>query len=495
MKYRGFCGPSYQSQAITADGERLVNWMVERMESPGATARFALYPTPGMSFVSYTDTGPGRAHEFYDNREFIVDGALFYEIDETGTPTARGTLAVDSNPATISWNGDGGGELFITSGGNGYVMNLTTNVVSTISALTGKATMGRMLHGYFLALDANTGTIYSSELQDGLTWNTSTMFQQRSAQPDPWWSMEVKGDYIYLFGPETGEVWYDAGSSPFPFAKHPSGGIEFGTAAPWSVKVTDTSIMWLGGSRAGKGSVKRATGFAPEDVATYPVQYAISNLTDVSDAYADSYTESGHTYYVLSFLKGNRTWVYDLQMQMWHERGTWDVSSAISDFSVWRPHCHAFAFGRHRWLDVVDAAVYEASLTTGTDAIVNSTSGGLIVDDLPIRRLRRGPTVSNENSRTYYSAFEVDLEAGLGLTSGQGSNPQVQMRLSNDGGRTWSAERMRSAGKTGEFSKRVRWERCGMGRRRAFEISVTDPIPWRITDAYLDGVQATRGAA
>ena len=46
--YPGFIGPSYQSLAVTADQERTVNWYVERLESPSATSRFALYPISGF---------------------------------------------------------------------------------------------------------------------------------------------------------------------------------------------------------------------------------------------------------------------------------------------------------------------------------------------------------------------------------------------------------------------------------------------------------------
>ena len=68
-----------------------------------------------------------------------------------------------------------------------------------------------------------------------------------------------------------------------------------------------------------------------------------------------------------------------------------------------------------------------------------------------------------------------------------GTDPQVMLRVSNDGGKTWISESWRSAGKTGEFYRRVRWNRLGAGRRRVFEISVTDPIPWRILGAYIHG--------
>jgi len=75
--------------------------------------------------------------------------------------------------------------------------------------------------------------------------------------------------------------------------------------------------------------------------------------------------------------------------------------------------------------------------------------------------------------------------AGLSVYVPGVTDPQMMLRTSNDGGKTWGTERMRSAGKTGEYGKRIRWTRLGSGRRRVFEVSVTDPIQWNLTDAYL----------
>mgnify|MGYP003578893563 CR=1 FL=1 len=489
MKYRGFCGPSYRSQAFTADQERLVNRYVERMESPGASTQYALYPVPGVKVLHVTTGFQGRAHEFYDGREFIVVANIFFELDSDAASTFRGFVAIDSNPATISWNGDGGGELFITSGGNGYLFTLATNVFASISALTGKATMGDMLDGYFLALDANTGTFYSSELQDGATWTTSTMFAQRSKAPDPWIALKVFGQYIWLLGSQTGEVWYDAGSSPFPFAPHPSGLVQYGTAAAWSVKAAGASLMWLAAAKDGAAQVMRASGFTPENVATYPVQFAMSQYRAVSDAYADSYSEAGHTFYILGFPSQNvASWVYDLEMQMWHERGTWDTTQDTDDFKIWRPRAHAYAFGEHRWLDINGGQVYRSGLDLYSDEFVHGSAEG-------IRWLRRAPAIFAENERIQFPSFELDVQPGVGLETGQGSDPQVMMRYSRDGGQTWSRERMRSAGKIGEYGNRCIWFRLGTARRMVIEVSGSDPVPFRITDARLPGIVLPERAA
>lgn len=70
-------------------------------------------------------------------------------------------------------------------------------------------------------------------------------------------------------------------------------------------------------------------------------------------------------------------------------------------------------------------------------------------------------------------------------TYSQGHDPQVMLRVSNDGGRTWAMEQWCSGGKQGEFTKRVKWNRLGSSRKRVFEVVVTDPVVWRLLAAYM----------
>ena len=96
-----------------------------------------------------------------------------------------------------------------------------------------------------------------------------------------------------------------------------------------------------------------------------------------------------------------------------------------------------------------------------------------------------GPRIYLDDNWLFYNSFQVVLDAGIGLTSGQGSDPQVMMRWSSDGGQTWGNEHWVSAGKIGEFGTRALWRRLGRGYDRVFEVAVTDPVPWRMIGAYL----------
>lgn len=79
------------------------------------------------------------------------------------------------------------------------------------------------------------------------------------------------------------------------------------------------------------------------------------------------------------------------------------------------------------------------------------------------------------------------IDSGIGLISGQGSNPQVMLRVSTDG-QTWGNQRSCSAGKMGQYAREVAWQICGSsGRIWMPEIVVSDPVPWRLSGAELQG--------
>ena len=472
--YPSFIGGSYTAQSPIADQERTINWYVESSQVPGASEKFVLYPTPGASELDDAGTGTlGRGHIAIGGREFCVIGTKLYEVDSSGGLTDRSgavTLANDQYPATISSNGDGGGQLFITSGTNGYIYDLDLDTLgASIANIAGKASMGASIDGYFLALDSATSTLWISDLLDGTTWDP-TQFIQRSIQPDPWVAVNVANRLIYLLGDQTSEIWYNAGTSPIPFVPHPSGLIEYGCAAPFSAEVVGSSLCWLSQTQNGSGSIVRADSFSVTTISTYAMQVAINGFVAIADAIGDSYEDLGHTFYNLTFPAAAATLSWDAETGIWHERGTWDATSATYD--CWRLVHHAYSFGEHRALDLRGDSIYRMSSDVFTDV-----GGGII------RRLRRAPAMVHENKRLFYSSFELNVETGLAAS---GIDAQVMMRQSNDGGKTWGNERLRTAGELGQYSTRVKWNRCGSGRKRVFEVSVSAASAWRVLGAWLE---------
>lgn len=482
-----FINGSNVSQSPVADQEDLTNFYVEVAGSRGASAPATLLPIPGARpFTTALAVGcRGQITDDQTGRMFSVMGANLEETDTAGVVTVRGTVAVDGNPATISTNGVAGGQLLITSGGNAYSYDLGTNTLTL--EVSGEATMGAVLYGFGLIFDAATGDVRLSDLNDLTTWDP-TQFFARSINTDPWQAMHVTpAGYIILPGTQTGESWYNAGTSPIPFAPDPSGNFARGIAAPFSIKQLGDTVVWLARGIEGDYTVVRMGGFTPNRISTHAVDFDISTIGDdvgVEDAIGDVYGESGHLFYLVSFITGLRTWAFDALagpgVNPWAKRGTWLIESG--SYTYWRNLFHTFAFGRHLVGDPQTNVISELVHDVYTD-----------VEARVIRRVRRSPAILDEHRRLIISRLELLMDTGVGTGSGQGVSPTVMMRVSRDGGRTWGHTHTASAGAQGEYWQRVYWRMLGLGRDWAFEFVFTDPVPWRLSGLYFDVVRSIEG--
>lgn len=474
-RYPGFIGGSAPSQSVIASSERTVNWYVEKIRTGGTQHDSALFPTPGFTAwnpTATTDVG-GRAMLTVDGRTFAVIGGSLNQLAAAATITRLATVAQDSNPAQIVYNGPTGGQLCIASGSNAYNYTIATGALTQV--LTGVATQVGMLDEYFLALNQATGRLRLSNLNDGTTWDP-TQFALRSAQPDPWQAFIVNPPDIILLGELTGDVWYDAGTSPFPLAARQGLTIPYGIAAPFSLATTGGLVFWLTKNKDGAGQVVMMSGYAPQVISTPELATALSQMqrtSSITDAEALIYQDEGHTFYVLRFPTANKTWAYDLTTGLWAERGAWN--SVRGDYDVWSPRVHTYAFGQHLVMNATNGTVYTMNASNLTE-----------MDGSSIRRLRRGPVLVREMQRLPLDQFEVLFEQGLAPQSGQGSAPVMLFRASSDGGQTWGNERQISLGAVGQYRKRAIVRRLGSPRLWVPEIVVTDPVYARVVDAFVN---------
>lgn len=470
MSYKGFLGPSYASASYMAATERLVNFYLEKNETPNASSPFCLLNTPGFTTLCTVPEGPIRAMFTTDTQQFFVAGFRFYELGAGDVPIARGTLAADARPATISWNGPNGGQLYITSGDVGYCYDLTTHTLTTV--LASGASMGAFLGGFFLSLNASLASLQISALFDGTAWDP-TQIVQRSAAPDPWIAMTVINNEIWLMGSQTTEVWFFSGAFPFPFEPVPGQLIEQGCAAAFSASRDVSPLLWVTQNKQGALQVVAANGYTPQRISTHGVERALQSYARVDDAVSFGYQEEGHQFYVLTFPTPNATWTYDVTEGAWHERPYWNTQAAQEE--ALRVRTHLYAHGRHLVGDRAIGRIYRMGIDLVTD-----------VDGAAIRRIRQLPRVDTGQQRATCPLIQLVMDVGIGTITGQGSDPQVMLQTSPDGGKTWGPERWVSAGAIGAYDTRVQWRQNGQAVNRQDRFIFSDPVSWRITDALHD---------
>ena len=469
-------GSSYVARSINAADNRMVNLFPEIIPEGGKEPGF-LNRAPGLKFQQTIGTGPIRAlwaHQTNGSDFYVVSGTEFYKVTGlTAAPTKLGDVS-GTGPVSIA---DNGTQIFLACNGPSYIYNEVTNVFAQITDpdFPGAVTVG-YLDGYFVFNEPNSQKVWVTQLLDGTSVDPLD-FASAEGSPDGLVAVNVDHREAWLFGTDSIEVWYDAGQTDFPLTRIQGAFNEIGCVAAFSIAKLDNGLFWLGTDARGQGIVYRANGYTGVRVSTHAIEYAIAQYGNISDAIAYTYQQEGHAFYVLTFPSGNATWVYDVATQAWHERAGWNT--APGQFTRHRSNCQCNFGGNTVVGDYESGNIYTLDLNVYAD------NGGI---QKWLRSWRALPTGQNNLKRTAQHSLQLDCESGTGLITGQGSDPEIMLRFSDDGGHTWSNEHLSKMGKIGEYYRRVFWRRLGMTlklRDRVYEVSMTDPVKTAIMGAEL----------
>lgn len=469
-------GASYQARSVNAAADRCVNLMPEVVKAGGLEAGF-LSRTPGLKTLFAVGGGPIRGLWSFNGRAFAVSGNKLYEFFPDNSSVLKGYVT-GSGPVSMADNGQ---QLFIACGQKAHIYSSVTDETEEI---TDEDFPGAdhvvFLDGYFIFTEPNSQKVWVTSLYDGYSVNALD-FASAEANADKIVSLAVIHREVWLFGESTIEVWYNSGNADFPLTRIQGAFVEIGCAAKSSVAKIDNSVFWLSSDDKGNGLILRSSGYNGQRVSHHGVEYAITTYNTISDAQAFTYRQAGHSFYAITFPTEGKTWVYDVATDMWHER----ASYINEELTSWRAQCAVNFNNKVIAGDLFSGKIFELDLEYCSD------DGG----ELPwIRAWRAQPTGSTIKNRTVHSSLRIYVEAGVGVIDGQGSEPIINLRWSDDGGHTWSNYHQKSIGKIGEYGKRVIWRRLGATRGirdRVYEVSGSDPVKIAIMGAEIDGRSGT----
>ena len=445
---------SHKTRSDAANGSRLVNLYAEALPQD-SKAPVALYGTPGTRVFSSLPTKPVKALNKMNGVVYAVTATRLYTIDKFGDYTEEGEID-QIGPVSSASNGI---DLVFVDGRKGYAYN----PIDGLRQLSGDgwypANTVTYQDGYFIFNRAGTGQFFLSDLLS--TEFDPLRFATAEGSPDD--AVAVISDHreLWVFGTDSIEVWYNSGDVDFPFERMQGAFVEKGCEAPGSVAKLDNTVYWLGND----GMVYRASGYQPMRASTHAVEARIGDNNP--DAFAYTYIEEGHSFYVITFPSKELTLVFDAATGLWHER---------SHYQWGRHHtqCHVYAYGQHLVGDYQNGNVYTMALNIYEDN----------ADE--ILRIAVSPPIHSNRSRAIMHCLELDMDSGVGLVTGQGDDPQAMLQWSDDGGKTWSNEHWSPIGKIGSYLTRVQWNRLGMFRQRQYKVEISDPIPVAIVGAYAE---------
>lgn len=464
-------GSSYVARSVNAADSRMVNLYPEIVPEAGKEAAW-LQRAPGLRTLAAVGSGPIRGLWTYNGYGFAVSGNGLYRINTDWTVEYKGIIK-GTGQVNMS---DNGTQMFIAAVDYGYIYNVSTDVLAQITDPDFYGAVGvGFIDGYFVFNQPNSQKFWVTSLYDGSSVDPLA-FASAEGSPDNLVTLIVDHREIWLFGTNSVEVWYDAGTPDFPLARIQGAFNEIGCAAAYSVAKLDNGVFWLGADARGKGIVYRSQGYSGKRVSTHAVEWQIQQYAKISDAVGYTYQQDGHSFYVLNFPTAETTWVYDVATEAWHERAGW----LDNKFTRHRGNSQMFFNNTVVIGDYFAGYIYAYDLNTYTEA-------GTVQKWL--RSWRALPTGENNLLRTTQHSLQLDCESGVGLDGDvQGSDPNVMLRWSDDGGHTWSNYHTRSMGPIGQYGRRVIWRRLGMTlklRDRVYEISGTDPVKIAIMGAEL----------
>lgn len=447
---------SYQHISRPVGVERLVNCFAEATPPEGKSP-LALMRAPGIATATNSLTGPGRGLFTFKNRLYAVAGTELWRMSSTYGLTDIGPIP-GTSVVTFGANPT---QMVICDPVSSYVYDETTlTQITDVDFANGAQCCS--VDGYILFRKPNSGQFFGSDLNNALSYDALN-FATAEGFPDDLNGIAADHRQVILGGDQSIEIWYNAEVSGFPFQRDPNGYLEIGVIAGNSMARCDNSIFWL----ASDLTVRRLDGLTPTRVSQHGVEQAIASYTTVSDAYGFSFTYGGHLFYVLTFPTDGHTWVYDATTNEWHERESYGLTR-------WKVCSVAVCYGKVFCQDYVTGNIGYFDFNTYTE-----------FDDIQRMELTF-PSVYTDGERHFHNSLQIRAETGVGTISGQGSNPQMTLEVSDDGGRTWDTLPTKSLGAIGDRKKLVIWDRLGYADDRVYRVSISDPVKTIIADAQLD---------
>lgn len=436
------------------DCQRTIN-CYEEFDSSGKKVK-ALFPTAGVKKKLTFPLGT-EVRRLFEHKDYVyaVVSNIIYKIDRTyfyyeiSSPdrlkTAYGFISIDSNEVN---------QILFSDGAAGYLYNEAAGTFVKVTDENFPRSPGYVIYfdGYFIINDSGTAQFFVSKTNDGAVWTPRRQFSLTS-RPDIIVGFASVNRRLLVFGKYVTEIWY-SNPAPNETASDPllrdnNVLINMGCASQASIATGYGMVVFLSNNDEGDNTLVMSEGtsispvLGPED--TRRLDYQISQYKKVDDAVGYLFKDDGHLFYHLTFPSENVTWQIDLTTKKIQEIQWIDDGRFIAQ-------CHAYfnSASNHLVGSYKEPVIYHLSTDYGT------------YDGVHIRRLRIGPHLIDQNyKRIRILKIQIDTEHGVADANGYGSEPEMFLAMSEDGGISYDSYLRKSLGKIGQFKKSVIWYRLG----------------------------------
>lgn len=439
------------SAANPANAEDLLNIYVE-IEPGQAETKIIRVGRPGIEQRKlFTAGGDGRGMYVFNDELWFVVGERLYSMSASEDVTGRGILDTGGRV----YFADDGNNLALVTSGTMYVWQPIGGLNEVSDPDFTSAGSLAYLDGYGVFNQPGTDKFYVTNLRD-FTSVDALDFATAERASDPILRTITLNGEIWLIGTRTTEVWYNSGAS-FPLARR-NVTIQRGTAATESVVEVDGRLILMGDDRV----MYATNGYGFQRISTHSIERTLRQSGDVSQAEAFVWRWDGHVFYTLT-IPSVGTFVYDLVTQLWWRANTFGVKT-------WNIR-HAAAFNGHVYCLGRGNELYRFN----EDAL---TDDGTVI----LRQMVSSPIHANREKFSL-QRYELRFDTGRVTIDEQSPEPVIGLETSRDG-RVFGSQKLRSLGATGDYEKRVRFNRLGQFRSCTVRVKCTDEVKFRHVGTY-----------
>lgn len=385
---------------------------------------------------------------------YMVAGESLYRLNNDGSATVLGnifgtdfcTFASTIYHIAICANG----RLYLYDG------TLLTNVDIPDGNL---ATDVTSLDNYFIIGITNSNRFYW--IEPGEITINGLSFISAERNPDDIVSVYALGDELWVIGQSTAEVFSSSGDINAPFVRisgrvYVSGTVDKHTVTR-ALKNTLPCLIWVTPSK----EVVLCQG-VPDKISNESVEEILKRATVFRSW---SFTTNRHDFYVLN--TDVASLVYDITANLWYrwasyQKDFWNATSGV--------HINDTVY----CVTDFDGKIYKLSYD------VTDSDGEYLVCEV-------GGFIPN-NGRNPVGCNDVTLFMNTGSANSYAANPFVELRWSDDNGKSWSGYVQGATGSQGLYNTIVSFRSLGLIRRpgRRIEIRFSELQSFRLDGATFN---------
>lgn len=452
-------GGTGEHKSTQFSSELTRNMYLDMSETNG---RRGCHDFPGLKLIT-EGSGVDRGHHVMANTLYLINATSLIAENSNGSRTTLGTVS-GTDRAIFA---DDGSNLYFTV--NNTLYKLSGATVSTVSqsVVTNPSSVAYINRQFIITGD--NGLFATSDVADGDTYSALN-FAEAEVKPDPLLRAYVFNQLVYMLGSKTTELWYNSGSGQPPFSRQDTALVNTGIVGKHAVTSSDQFLYFMSDDR----KFYQVIGSSKRYISTNGIAHIVEGFSTVDDCIASAFVFRGQDFILFKFPTEGAALLYSEQNNYWVElsAGT-DLTRAS-----WYGNAVVKAYDKNIVIDYRNGNSYELDEDTYTD------NGDTRL------RIRVLPSFTAKDvggvGRILAKHARINMQCGVGLDTGQGSDPELMCQFSAEGGEIWQAIQLVKFGKAGEYVKPVDFFDFANGYEIKIRIMVSDPVPVSMFDGAID---------